>query len=92
MSEVTCTIRIRGRVQGVFFRGSAVDEARRLGLTGTVCNRPDGSVEAVATGPREDVERLVAWCRRGPPAARVEEVEVQWHEQPTRFPAFRSVR
>jgi len=92
MGEVTCTIRVRGSVQGVWYRGSTVDEARRLGLGGTVRNLPDGSVEVVATGPRGDVEQLIAWCRRGPPAARVESVDVTWHEQPTAFASFQAVR
>ncbi len=63
-------IRVTGRVQGVFFRGSVEEEARALGLRGWVRNVTDGSVEAVAEGDRESVERLVAFCRRGPPLAR----------------------
>jgi acylphosphatase len=65
-----------GLVQGVFFRVSARNEALRLGLTGWVRNRRDGSVEAFFQGPPEAVERAVAWCRRGPTGARVETVEV----------------
>lgn len=92
MSDVTCTIRVRGRVQGVVFRASAVEEAERLGVTGTVRNLPDGAVEVVATGAQADVERLVAWCRQGPRWARVEDLELEWHGQPTPFPSFRAVR
>jgi acylphosphatase len=92
MAHVTCTIRVRGRVQGVYYRGSTVEEARRLGLGGTVRNLEDGSVEVVATGPRETVEELVAWCRGGPPAARVDDVQVSWHEQATPFALFRTAR
>lgn len=69
---------VEGLVQGVFFRQSAVDEARRLGLRGWVRNCPDGRVELEAEGEREKVEALVRWCGRGPPAARVEGVEVRW--------------
>lgn len=65
---------IAGRVQGVFYRASARGEAQRLGLTGWVRNREDGAVEAVAEGPDEKVDAFVAWCRRGPPAARVDEL------------------
>jgi len=65
-----------GRVQGVFFRARAVAEATRLGLAGWVRNRPDGTVEALAEGAPAAVEAFVAWCRHGPPAARVEEVQV----------------
>jgi acylphosphatase len=65
-----------GRVQGVAFRVRAVDEATRLGLTGWVRNRHDGTVEAKAEGTPEAVRAFVAWCHRGPPAAPVEEVQV----------------
>jgi acylphosphatase len=65
-----------GRVQGVAFRARAVAEASRLGLSGWVRNRMDGTVEARAEGPRDAVEAFVAWCHRGPSAARVEEVQV----------------
>jgi acylphosphatase len=71
-------IRVTGLVQGVFYRQSTAQEASRLGLSGTVRNLSDGSVEVEAEGPRSAVESLVAWCSRGPPAARVAEVEVAW--------------
>jgi acylphosphatase len=71
-------LHVRGRVQGVWYRQSTADEANRLGLAGWVRNRADGSVEVAAEGARQAVEALVAWCRRGPPAARVEAVEVEW--------------
>lgn len=71
-------IRVSGLVQGVFYRQSAAQEANRLRLSGTVRNLSDGSVEVEAEGARPDVEALVAWCRRGPPAARVAEVDVDW--------------
>lgn len=67
---------IRGRVQGVFYRGWTAETARDLGLAGWVRNRRDGTVEAVIQGPESSVERFVALARRGPPAARVEHVEV----------------
>ncbi len=73
-------MRVTGLVQGVWYRQSAANEAGRLGLAGTVRNLADGSVEVVAEGPREDVEALAAWCRRGPPSARVEDVAVAWEE------------
>jgi acylphosphatase len=64
-------------VQGVFFRDSARREAERLGVGGWVANRPDGSLELVVEGERGAVERLVGFCRSGPPAAEVEDVEVE---------------
>lgn len=74
--RVRARLLVSGRVQGVGFRWSTVDQARRLGVRGWVRNRPDGRVEAEVEGERPDVEALVAWCRRGPPAAEVDEVEV----------------
>jgi len=65
-----------GRVQGVNYRARALSEATRLGLSGWVRNRFDGTVEAQAEGPKDSVDAFVAWCRRGPPAARVEEVRI----------------
>ena len=67
-------IRMYGRVQGVGFRWSAVREAERRGLSGWVRNCPDGSVEALAEGT--DLEGFLAWCERGPLAARVDRTEV----------------
>ena len=70
---------VRGRVQGVAFRAATLDQARRLGgLSGWVKNLPDRSVEVLAEGARADVEALLAWCRHGPPAARVDDVQVTW--------------
>ena len=71
-----CRVRIYGRVQGVFFRNWATERARALGVRGWVRNRRDGSVELVAFGEDAAVEALVAACRTGPPAARVERIEV----------------
>jgi acylphosphatase len=72
----TVRVRISGRVQGVFFRASCADLARDLALDGWVRNRPDGDLEAVFQGSDEAVERIVSWCRTGPPSARVNTVEV----------------
>jgi acylphosphatase len=69
---------VSGLVQGVFFRGATVDEARRLRVAGWVRNLSDGRVEVEAEGGRAALEALVAFCRRGPPAARVEGVEEDW--------------
>lgn len=69
------SLRITGRVQGVFYRASARDEAVRLGVSGFVRNEPDGSVYAEAEGDPDSLERFEDWCRRGPPRARVEGIE-----------------
>ncbi len=68
---------IEGRVQGVFFRVSLQDAARRRRVTGWTGNLPDGRVEAVLQGATTDVEQVVEWCRQGPPAARVDRVRVE---------------
>jgi acylphosphatase len=65
---------IRGRVQGVGYRDAAVQAAFECGVQGWVRNRRDDSVEAFVQGDHEAVERFVAWCRKGPPLARVTEV------------------
>ncbi|HKA16528.1 MAG TPA: acylphosphatase [Myxococcota bacterium] len=67
---------VRGRVQGVAFRAYTADEARRAGVAGWVRNCADGSVEAAFEGPRGGVEVLLAFVRRGPRSARVDDVEV----------------
>ena len=67
---------IHGRVQGVGYRAYMRIEANRLGVTGWVRNRADGTVEATIHGSPEDVSKLLDWIRRGPPAARVTSVQV----------------
>jgi acylphosphatase len=69
-------IHVTGKVQGVWFRKSAVQQAWQSGITGYAMNRDDGSVFLEAEGPREALETFVAWCRIGPPKAHVENVEV----------------
>ena len=76
-------LRIRGLVQGVGYRNALHLEAIRLGLDGWVRNRSDGSVEALAAGSAPALDQLVAWARRGPPAARVAEVSWEAVEPPT---------
>lgn len=81
MTLVTRRLLIEGRVQGVGFRWSLMDEARQLGLDGWVRNRSDGSVEALVSGPIEAVDALTLWAHRGPPHARVDRVGCQ--DEPT---------
>jgi len=79
---------ISGRVQGVWFRASTVEQARRAGVSGWVRNRPDGAVEAVVEGPRQAVMQVVGWCYRGPGAAQVTSVDVKWGEPTGEFFGF----
>jgi acylphosphatase len=74
MSDVIRHVTITGRVQGVGYRAWVDDEARGRGLEGWVRNRRGGSVEALFAGPVDVVSEMVAHCRRGPPPARVENV------------------
>lgn len=65
---------VSGRVQGVFFRASAREQALRLGITGYAKNVADGSVEIVASGSDDALDELEAWLQHGPPSARVDAV------------------
>jgi acylphosphatase len=73
-------LEIRGRVQGVWYRGSMQREARRLGVVGWVRNREDGSVEAEIAGDRDALDALIAWAQHGPGGARVRGVAVTWRD------------
>ncbi|MGQ9511977.1 acylphosphatase [Thermodesulfitimonas sp.] len=88
MARARAHVIVRGKVQGVYFRGYTQQEAVAAGVTGWVRNLPDGSVEAVFEGEREAVERLVAWCHKGSPAARVTEVKVTWEDWRGEFSDF----
>ncbi len=73
-------LKICGRVQGVFYRQSTKREAHRLGLRGWVRNHTDGSVEVLVSGPEPAITALIGWCEHGPPAAKVDTVEVKWFD------------
>ncbi len=81
-------IYVSGRVQGVFYRSNTRRKALELGITGWVRNLPDGRVEIVAEGEREKLLSLIEWCRRGPPLARVEDLEVIWEKPRGEFESF----
>ncbi len=83
MPETAVRVIIRGRVQGVWYRAWTEGEARGRGLDGWVRNCADGSVEALFCGPEETVREMIARCYRGPPAARVEEIEEFPAEKPS---------
>jgi acylphosphatase len=77
-----------GRVQGVWFRESCRREAEARGVAGWIANRADGTVEAVFEGREPEVAEVIAWCRIGPPRAKVTAVDVT-QEQPAGLVGFR---
>ena len=79
---------VRGRVQGVGFRYALADTAQEAAVAGWVRNRMDGSVEALVQGDAPSVERVIVWCRRGPPAARVAGVDVETIEPDAQITEF----
>ena len=84
----TLSVRITGRVQGVGYRVWAEAEARSRNLSGWVRNRRDGSVEALLQGPPQRVEELIAWARRGPPDARVDDLRIDLPDAEPRCSGF----
>ncbi len=91
-AKVRCHLYIGGQVQGVYFRAATRDQARMLGVTGWVRNLPDGRVEVLAEGNKDSVDALVAWCRRGPPGARVEGVDMTQEDYMGQYAEFSVVR
>lgn len=94
MDEVTDTIKrahvfIDGRVQGVGFRHFVKTRARTLNLVGWVKNLRDGRVEAVFEGDGPNVEELIDLCRQGPPASRVDHMDINREEPRENFNAFK---
>ena len=88
MTILRAHLLIHGRVQGVNFRYYTYQRALGLGLTGWVRNLWDGRVEAVFEGEEASVREMVEWCQTGPPAARVDAVEVNWESPSGKFNDF----
>ncbi|MCJ8499983.1 acylphosphatase [Desulfatitalea alkaliphila] len=88
MADVSAHVIVSGRVQGVFFREETRRAAERLGVSGWVRNRSDGTVEAVFEGPRATVEAAIDWCRQGSPMSRVADVRVTWQVEAGEPPGF----
>ncbi len=86
--DVRVELRVRGRVQGVWFRAHTREAARALGLVGRVRNVPDGTVEIVAEGPRSACEGLERWCWTGSPLSEVTTVEARWAAATAEFSDF----
>ena len=79
---------VSGIVQGVFFRAYTQQEAIAIGVTGWVRNTPDGDVEILAQGTKEQLERLIVWCHKGSPSSKVENVAVTWEKPGAGFGSF----
>lgn len=90
-STTTVHLLVSGRVQGVAYRASLREQALARGLRGWVRNLADGRVEAMVQGPQPAVDAVLAWCRRGPPAARVDAVQARAAD-PAPLPAFEQRR
>jgi len=80
---------ISGRVQGVFFRYRTREKAYEQDVVGWTRNLPDGRVEAVFEGERANVEKIISFCRRGPPGAIVRDIKIIWEEPTGEFRDFR---
>jgi len=87
--KVRAHIFVSGRVQGVFFRVETRYEARKSNVAGWVRNTSGGRVEAIFEGEREDVEKMIEFCKRGPLGARVTKIDVQWEEYIGEFSDFK---
>ena len=87
--KVRAHIFVSGRVHGVFFRMETRDEATKRNVTGWVRNTSDGRVEAIFEGEKEDVEKMVEFCKSGPPGARVTKTDVKWKEYTGEFQSFK---
>ncbi len=83
---------VSGRVQGVWYRASCRREAESLGLTGWVRNLEDGRVEILVEGPGDSVDRLVTWCKYGPPNANVEKIDAREEVIDSALVGFRVIR
>jgi len=84
----TFTLHITGKVQGVWYRASAKDQALALGLTGKIWNDVDNTVSAVVQGPEGKIMSFITWCKKGPPLAKVEDVKYEEAPVDFRFESF----
>ena len=89
--KARCHVFVSGKVQGVFFRANTRDLALLLGINGFVRNLPDGRVEAVFEGDKEKIEKMIEFCKEGPPGAIVEKIDVNWEEYKVEFKDFKII-
>ena len=88
---VQANLIISGKVQGVFYRASCQEAAMRLGLKGWVKNLPTSQVEVLVQGEKEKIEKLIAWCKKGPSGAKVTDINVGWLDSERDFSSFEVV-
>ena len=87
-NKVRAHVIISGRVQGVCFRMETQQAAKRIGVSGWVKNRFDGTVEAVVEGDKKQVDQTIEWCRKGPALSAVSNLEVNWESFTGEFRDF----
>ncbi len=88
MSTLNAAVLVTGKVQGVFYRLNTKQKAEELGIRGWVRNLPDGSVEAFFQGPTAAVKQMIEWCWKGPEAANVNNVKVDWVSSENQYTDF----
>lgn len=95
---MVCHVLISGFVQGIGFRAFVKKHAKKLGLTGWVANLPagkagtqDGKVEALFVGSKDGIDKILGYCRKGPPLARVKNVEVKFSDKKGNYDTFEIV-
>jgi acylphosphatase len=81
-------ILVKGLVQGVYFRHYTYETAADLGLTGWVRNLPDGRVEVLCEGTQQGINKLIEWCKIGPPGGHVKGVDITWEDYTGEFSFF----
>lgn len=87
-NKVRAHVFVSGKVQGVYFRQNTMETAKKNGVTGWVRNLPDGRVEAVFEGNKASVDKVVDWCKIGPPKAQVENVDTKFESYAGKFSEF----
>jgi acylphosphatase len=88
-NNIRAHIVVNGKVQGVYFRQNTQRVCSRYGVTGWISNQADGSVETVLEGDRDSVEKVIEWCKVGPPNARVEEFDLRYDRYTGEFQGFK---
>lgn len=84
-------VKIYGQVQGVFFRAAAKEKANKFNVTGFIMNEPDGAVYIEAEGEKDNLEKFLNWCHKGPQGSKVERIDYQEHNELKNFKNFKIV-